>query len=116
LLASSIAADTCATAATTIPLPIAFDPAVTVTSVTPTSDDVCPGANGTLTFAVTTFVDAATFGAALVTAAFPNSLVPGAACSATGSGKAWAVSCTGAPPGTYALSVTAKSALGERTL
>ena len=108
----ALAADNCTTAATTVQLPITIDADVTVTSITAASDDVCPGANGTVSFTVATSADAASLKGTLVSAAAPNAPVD-ASCTASGSGKAWTVTCTGAPPGTYALTVTATSALGE---
>jgi hypothetical protein len=107
------AGDDCATDPVTVPLTLNTDPAITLASVTPASDDICATAtSGTLTFQVTTGAAAASVTGSLMDGA-TDKAVAAAQCTTAGSGTAWTVMCTDVPVGTYYVKVSATSALGE---
>jgi hypothetical protein len=99
----------CVTDATPVQLTVNTE-ALTATA-TATSAEICPIATaGTVSFQVTTSLAATDVQGALL--ASSDLSATGATCTATGSGTAWTVTCSGAAPGSYVLSATATSALG----
>lgn len=76
---------------------------VTIAATAASSDSVCPGELGTLTYSFTTSVSVT---ASLITVGWRSSAGATGACTVSGSDKSWAVQCASLNAGTYQLDVS----------
>ena len=104
----------CATDSTVVPLTVNIDSKITVGTVTPSSDVICPSkATGTVYFDVMINAAAASMAGQLLSSR-DQAPVSGATSTPTPNGDKthWRFECTGAPVGDYVLAVNATSAKG----